>query len=53
MGKLESRTKFWSENLKGKPLGRPMHKWENNITMDLREIGCVSVDWKHLAQDRA
>jgi hypothetical protein len=27
------------------PRGRPKHRWENNITMDLREIGLEGVDW--------
>jgi hypothetical protein len=35
-----------------KPLGKPKIKWEYNIKMDLREIGCEGVDWMHLAQDR-
>jgi hypothetical protein len=35
-----------------RPLGRPKHRWEDNITMDLREIGWEGVDWMHLAQDR-
>jgi hypothetical protein len=35
-----------------KPLGRPRHRWENNIKMDLREVGCGSMDWIELAQDR-
>jgi hypothetical protein len=34
------------------PFGRPRHKWEDNIKMDLREIGTEVVDWIHLAQDR-
>jgi hypothetical protein len=33
-------------------LGRPRHRWEDNIKMDLREIGFGNVDWIHLAQDR-
>jgi hypothetical protein len=33
-------------------LGRPWRKWEDNIKMDLREIGFGDVDWIHLAQDR-
>jgi hypothetical protein len=38
---------------KGKrPLGRPRHRWENNIKMDLREIGVDGVNWIQLAQDR-
>jgi hypothetical protein len=33
-------TVFWLENLKG----RPRHIWEDNITMDLREIRWEGVD---------
>jgi ribosome biogenesis protein Nip4 len=33
-------------------LGRPRHRWEDNIKMYLREIGFGDVDWIHLAQDR-
>jgi hypothetical protein len=32
-------------------LGRPRHTWEDNIKMDLEEIGWEDVDWIHLAQD--
>jgi hypothetical protein len=35
-----------------RPLGRPRRKWEDNIKMDLGEIGFGDVDWIHLAQDR-
>ena len=35
-----------------KPLGRPWPRWEDNIRMDLREVGCGCVDWVELAQDR-
>jgi hypothetical protein len=35
-----------------KPLGRPRGRWEDNIIMDLREVGWKDVDWIHLAQDR-
>jgi hypothetical protein len=35
-----------------RPLGRPRRTWEDNIKMDLREIGFGDVDWIHLAQDR-
>ena len=35
-----------------RPLGRPRRRWEDNIRMDLREVGCVCVDWMELAQDR-
>jgi len=33
-------------------LGRPRRRWEDNIKMDLQEVGCGSVDWIDLAQDR-
>jgi hypothetical protein len=35
-----------------RPLGRPGHRWEDGIRMDLREIAWGSVDWIQLAQDR-
>ena len=35
-----------------RPLGRPRHRWEDNIKMDLQEVGFGSVDWIELAQDR-
>jgi hypothetical protein len=41
----------------GKPEGnrlldRPERRWEENIRIDFGEIGCESMDWMHLAQDR-
>jgi hypothetical protein len=42
VGKLEGR----------RLLGRPRRRWEDNIKMDLREIGSWDVDWIHWAQDR-
>ena len=43
--------------LVGKPegkrsLGRPRRRWEDNIKMDLQEVGCGGMDWIELAQDR-
>jgi hypothetical protein len=35
-----------------RPLGRPRRRWEDNIKMDLWEIGFGDVDWIHWAQDR-
>jgi hypothetical protein len=35
-----------------RPLGRPRCWSEDNIKMDLREIGWCGMDWIHLAQDR-
>ena len=34
------------------PLGRPRHRWEDNIKMDLQEVGGGCGDWMELAQDR-
>ena len=40
-------------NPEGKrPLGRPRRRWEDNIKMDLEEVGRVCGDWMELAQDR-
>jgi hypothetical protein len=41
----------------GKPegkrqLGRPRRRWEDNILIDLQEVGWVVLDWIDLAQDR-
>jgi hypothetical protein len=43
--------------LVGKPegkraLGRPRCRWEDNIKMDLQEVGCGGMDWIGLGQDR-
>jgi hypothetical protein len=35
-----------------RPLGRPRHRWEDNIKMDLQKVGCGGMDWIDLAQDR-
>jgi hypothetical protein len=46
-------TGFWLGEPKGKrPLERPRHRWEDNIKMDLREIGINGMNWIQLAQDR-
>jgi hypothetical protein len=34
------------------PLGRPRRRWEDNIKMDLQEVGRGRGDWMELAQDR-
>jgi hypothetical protein len=34
-----------------RPLGRPRRRWDDNIKMDLKEIGFGDVDWIHWAQD--
>jgi len=35
-----------------RPLGRPRRRWEDNIKMDLQEVGCGGMDWIELAQHR-
>jgi hypothetical protein len=42
LGKLEEKG----------PLGRPRRRWEDNIKLDLQEVGCGIMDWNELAQDR-
>jgi hypothetical protein len=33
-------------------MGRPRHRWEDNIKMDLQEVECGCSDWIELAQNR-
>jgi len=35
-----------------RPLGRPRRRWEDNIKMDVQEVGCGVMDWIELAQER-
>jgi 3-oxoacyl-ACP reductase-like protein len=35
-----------------RPLGSPRRRWEDNIKMELQEVGCGSMNWIYLAQDR-
>jgi hypothetical protein len=42
VGRLEGR----------RPLGRPRHRWEDNIKMDLQEVECGGMDWIDMADDR-
>ena len=34
------------------PLGKPRHRWEDNIKMDLQEVVYGGMDWNELAQER-
>jgi hypothetical protein len=44
---------WWRIEPEGKrPLGRPRHRWEDNIKMNLQEIERGRGDWMELAQDR-
>jgi hypothetical protein len=35
-----------------RPIRRPRRRWEDNNKMDIREVGCGSMDWIELAKDR-
>ena len=35
-----------------RPLGRPRRRWDENINIDLQEVGCEGMDWIDLAQDK-
>ena len=45
------RVLVWKPESK-RPLWRPRRRWEDNIKMDLRELGCDLGDWTALAEDR-
>jgi len=52
---IKSRRMRWARHVActGKrPRGRPMCRWEDNIKMDLQEVGCGGMDLINLAQDR-
>jgi hypothetical protein len=52
MGERRSAYRVLVGKPEGKsPLGRPRHRWENNIKMDLQKVGW-GMDWIDLAQDR-
>jgi hypothetical protein len=46
--------RFWWENLweRNHWGGGPRRRWEDNIRMDLQEVGCGGMDWIELAQNR-
>ena len=45
------RVLVWKPEVK-RPLGRPRRRWEDNIKMDLQEVGGGCEDWMEVAQDR-
>jgi hypothetical protein len=49
---LYMATVKWGNPEGRRPLGRPRRRWEDNIKMDLREVGWEGMDWINLAQDR-
>ena len=45
-------TGFWWGNLREREqLGTSRRRWEDNINMDLQEVGCGGMDWIDLAQE--
>jgi hypothetical protein len=53
MGEKRNTCRLLVGNPKGtRPLGRPRHRWVDNIRMDFVEVGWSDVDWIGLAQDR-
>jgi hypothetical protein len=53
MGENRNAYRIFVGKPEGKrPLGRPTHRWVDNIKIDLREIGWDGRDWIELAQDR-
>jgi hypothetical protein len=53
MRKGRGFTGFWLGDPKGRGQpGRHRHRWEDNIKMDLREIGLDGANWIRLPQDR-
>jgi hypothetical protein len=53
MGEKRNTHRLWVGKLEGKrPLGRPKHRWMDNIRMYLGEVGWGDVDWIGLGQDR-
>jgi hypothetical protein len=53
MGETRSLYRILVGKPEGKrPPGRPKRGWEDNIKMDLQEVGWMGMDWIDLAQDR-
>jgi hypothetical protein len=51
---VERRGKYWvmvGTPEGERPLGRPRCRWEDNIKMDIQEVGCGGIDWIEMAQD--
>jgi hypothetical protein len=53
MGERRGAIRVLVRNSEGKRrLGTPRRRWEDNIKMDLQEVGCGGMEWIELAQDR-
>jgi hypothetical protein len=53
MGKSRGLYRVLAGKPEGKrPIGRPRRRWEDNIKMNLQEVGCDCMDWTDVVQDR-
>jgi hypothetical protein len=50
-GRGAYRVLVWRPDVK-RPLGRPRHRWQGNMKIDLQEFGWGFMDWIDMAQDR-
>jgi len=51
----ERRGVYWvlvGKPMSKRPLGRPRHRWEDNINMELQEVRCGGMHWIGLAHER-
>jgi len=51
-GEEDCLLRFGGEPERNTPLGKKRHRCEDNIKMDLQEVGSVGMDWIDLSQDR-
>jgi hypothetical protein len=52
MGRMKNMYKSLVGTPEGKRTLRPVHRWKDNIRIDIRAIGWETVSWIHLAQNR-
>jgi hypothetical protein len=53
MGEMTNAHKFFNRNPEERrSCRRPMHRWEDNVGLDLRDTGYEGVDWMYLAMGR-
>jgi len=53
MGESKTVQRFLVRKSEGnRALGRPRHRWVDNIKLDLQEVGCEGLHWIDVAQDR-
>jgi hypothetical protein len=52
MGRRVMHIGYWWKAKRKRPLGRPKHRWVDNIKMAVRDIGWGGMDWNDLAWDR-